>query len=315
MKATVIANSNIAFIKYWGKKDVEQNIPMNQSISMTLDGISTKTTVEFSERFLHDVFILNNQIQTGRKLERVINFINLVRKDNTNAKIVSFNNFPTGAGIASSASGFAALAASLNKALDLEMSDRNLSSLARQGSGSATRSIFGGFVEWQGETAEQLFPEGHWAEIRDLIVILSEEEKKISSRKGMNLTVKKSKHYKTRQKHLPKRIHEVKNAIKKKNFERLAEIIMKDSDDMHKCIEEAGINYLNEKSGEVKKLIKEINKKKIICGYSFDAGPNPHIITLEKHVKEIKKELNKISSKLLIARPGAGVKYTEEHLF
>ena len=320
MKATAIANSNIAFIKYWGKKDQVKNIPMNPSISMTLDdNFSTKTTVEFSDKYTNDILILNNKKQIGNKFERVSIFLDIIRKKSNielKAKVVSVNTFPTASGIASSASGFAALAAASCKALNLEISQNELSGLARQGSGSACRSVYGGFVEWKNESAVQLQNENFWPELRDVVVILSNEEKPISSREAMKLSVEKSKLYQDRIKNIQNPIRLVKSAILKKNFEKLARHIMKDSDSMHECIEETGIKYLNESSLKIKEIICALNKNKIKAAYTFDAGPNAHIITLSKYLDDIKDALKKIQyQKVFISQAGKGIRYTDNHLF
>ncbi|MBN2368398.1 diphosphomevalonate decarboxylase [Candidatus Woesearchaeota archaeon] len=321
-KATAKSSSNIAFVKYWGKKDTEKNIPMNPSISMTLDdNLSTKTTVEFSESYKEDILILNNEPEFGDKLKRVSAFLDIIREksdSNLKAKVVSVNSFPTGSGIASSASGFAALAAASARALELDLSSQELSALARLGSGSASRSIQGGFCEWSGEYAVQLFDENHWPELRDIVVIVSKEEKKISSRDAMKLTVETSSKYKERIENIEKTLEGVRTAIKEKNFPKLAMEIMKDSDNMHACIKDTtpSIDYLNDNSYEIKRLIKELNKEKVIAAYTFDAGPNTHIITTGENAGKITKKLKSLkNTTLIISGVGKGIRYTEKHLF
>ncbi len=321
MKATAIANSNIAFVKYWGKKDILLNIPMNNSISMTLDeNVSTKTTVEFSEKYKIDELILNNERQSGEKLLRVSNFLDLIRKKasiNFKAKVVSVNNFPTAVGIASSASGFAALAAASTKALNLKLNEKELSALARQGSGSASRSIYGGFVEWKEEYAEQIKNETHWPELRDIIVVVSDKEKYMSSREAMKITVDTSALYKKRIQNINFTLFKIKRLIINKEFTMLMEAIMKESDNMHECMADSNpkIVYLNEESKEIKSIIRNINSKNIKAGYTFDAGPNAHIITQDTYVPEIIYALGKYKTNIIISKPGKGIQYTEAHLF
>ena len=320
MKASSIANSNIAFVKYWGKKNSKLNIPMNPSISMTLDEkLSTKTTIEFSEKYSEDIFILNNVKQHGDKSERVSNFLNIIRETahtKLKAKVVSVNSFPTASGLASSASGFAALAAASSSALNLNLTEKELSGLARLGSGSATRSIYGGFVEWEGKYAKQLIDEHHWPQLRDMVVIVSKKEKPLSSREAMQISVKKSTLYRKRINTLTKTLDSVKMAITNKNFPDLAKLIMRDSDNMHACINETGIQYLNDTSENIKQIIKRLNNTQLKAAYSFDAGPNAHIITLEKHIPELRHALSKVSYvKIIVSKPGAGVRLTKKHLF
>lgn len=317
MKATAIANSNIAFVKYWGKKDALFNIPMNPSISMTLDdNFSSTTTVEFSDKYIEDIFILNNEKQIGSKLVRVTDFLDFVRKiakTDEYAKVVSINKFPTASGIASSASGFAALAVTCNYALSLNLTLQQLSGLARQGSGSAARSIYGGFVFWKDEYAVQLKNKDYW-NLRDVVVILSQKEKSVSSREAMQSTVEKSHLYKKRLQNINLTLNNVKAAINTKNFKLLAKDIMKDSDEMHACIQETGLNYLNNDSNNIKNLIKDMNKDKIKAAYTFDAGPNAHIITLQKNLAEIKEALINYDN-IIISKPGHGVRKSNNHLF
>ena len=320
MKTTAIVNSNIAFVKYWGKKNTELNLPMNPSISMTLDeNLSTKTTVEFSKKYKKDIFILNNEEEQGKKLEKVSKFLDIVRKKTKTklkAKVNSINTFPTGSGIASSASGFAALAAASTKALKLDLTKKELSALARLGSGSASRSIFGGFVIWKENYAEQLYDEEYWPELRDIIVIFEKKEKKISSRDGMKLTVETSELYKKRIKEVGPTINRVKHALANKDFSMLMSLIMQDSDNMHNCMKNTipKLEYLNDTSYKIIEKIKSLNQNKIIAGYSFDAGPNAHIITIEENIPILKKELAKFSKSIIISKPGKGIIYSKTHL-
>src|SRR5699024_1032207 len=148
MRATARANSNIALIKYWGKRNEPLILPTNNSLSVTLDGLYTETTVHFQEQLTEDTFMLNNETVSGIPYERVTEFLNLFRsytgKAGLYAQVDSTNHVPTAAGFASSASGFAALAAATAKALNLDLSNEELSKFTRQGSGSACRSVYGG---------------------------------------------------------------------------------------------------------------------------------------------------------------------------
>jgi len=227
------------------------------------------------------------------------------------------NSFPTGVGIASSASGFCALAAAASKSIGLELSNKKLSSLARRGSGSATRSIFGGFVKWESEFASQLYDEDYWYELRDIVVIIDSNEKKISSRIGMTQTIKTSKKYQERLKNINETINNVEEALKNKNFEKLMKFIMIDSDSMHECMRDTtpSLNYMNEQSFKIRQKLIDLNKEKLIAGYTFDAGPNAHIITKEEYVDLIINEMEKFSSNIIVSKPGSGIIYIDKHLF
>ena len=179
--ATAEAGANIALTKYWGNADADLRIPANDSISMTLDRTRTVTTVSFRADLVQDEVEIDGRPLSGPARERVVRHLDLFRRlagTSWRARVVSHNNFPTGAGIASSASGFAALTLACAAALGLDLSGRELSRLARHGSGSAARSIFGGFVLLHtGERDEEAFAEPlhgpDWWEICDLVVVLS----------------------------------------------------------------------------------------------------------------------------------------------
>src|SRR3989344_7712795 len=208
MKATAVAPSNIAFIKYWGKRDEDLRIPLNSSISMNLSNLLTTTTVEFNPDFKKDLIIINDQ-EEGDEGSRVIKHLDRIRKlakIKHKAKVISKNNFPTGTGLSSSASGFAALTLAASKAADLSLSEKELSILARQGSGSACRSIPDGFVEWlDGNTNEtsyavSLYPPSFW-DLSIVVVLAGSEEKSVLTSEGMQL-VKSNSFYPVRLSHI-----------------------------------------------------------------------------------------------------------------
>src|SRR5699024_4276682 len=206
MKATAKAHTNIALIKYWGKRDEDLILPTNNSLSVTLDGFYTETTVELSDAIEKDIFTLDGETVTGVPYDQVTAYIDLFRdytnKQDVRAIVTSTNHVPTAAGFASSASGFAALAAATAKAFDLSLSDAELSRFMRRGSGSACRSVYGGFVEWEmGEEADgsdsyahPIAAQDHW-DIRVAAVVLDAKEKTVSSRVGMKKTVDTSLFY------------------------------------------------------------------------------------------------------------------------
>lgn len=204
MKARVRARANIALIKYWGKADDRLNIPAVGSISVTLDRLWSDTEVEFSDELSADEFLLGGTSRPDQ-LARASNTLDLVRElagVTLPARVSSENNFPTGAGLASSASGFAALSAAATRALGLELTERELSVLARRGSGSAARSIFGGFVEMHAGSAvdgsdsyaEPLLDAAAWPLVV-VIAITGRGEKPVGSRSGMAASAATSPYY------------------------------------------------------------------------------------------------------------------------
>src|SRR5699024_7770145 len=153
MRATAKAHTNIALIKYWGKRNEELILPTNSSLSVTLDGFYTETTVQFKEELERDIFILNEEEISGVPYDKLTNYLELfltyADKKGLFAEVNSINRVPTAAGFASSASGFAALAGATSKALDLNLDDTALSRFTRQDSGSACRSLYAVLVQWE----------------------------------------------------------------------------------------------------------------------------------------------------------------------
>ncbi|MGC8479674.1 MAG: diphosphomevalonate decarboxylase, partial [Candidatus Micrarchaeia archaeon] len=268
---TSIATPNIAFIKYWGKRDYTGlNLPNNSSISMTLNEVvKTKTSVVFSDTFKKDRFFLNGKEEelygkvANEKLAYTGKIISKFRELSgikKNVLVVTENNFPSSAGIASSASGAAALVFALNNALSLNMNNKALSIMARQISGSACRSLFGGIVKWNkgnkpdgsDSYAKQIVDEKFW-NLVDVLVIVDSKEKKISSSVGHEATVKTSTLYKTRPKFAEAGVKIVEEAIIKKDIDMLSRAIMKDSNNMHATMTDTWppILYLNDTSKEI----------------------------------------------------------------
>src|SRR5690625_4049714 len=235
MRSTAKAHTNIALIKYWGKRHEELILPTNNSLSVTLDGFYTETTVHFKDDLERDEFILNDERVSGIPYDQVTQYLDLFReyvgKHQLYAEIQSTNHVPTAAGFASSASGFAALAAATSKALDLSLSDAALSRFMRRGSGSACRSVYGGFVEWEkgkkddgsDSFAIQIAPQNHW-DIRVAAVVLDAKEKQVSSRVGMKRTVDTSLFYDGWLEGIPHDLAEIKAGIMARDFERVGAI-------------------------------------------------------------------------------------------
>ncbi|BBM84382.1 diphosphomevalonate decarboxylase [Candidatus Uabimicrobium amorphum] len=310
--ATYTASANIAVVKYWGKRNEELILPYNNSLSFTMDdNLQTITTVMFSEKFSQDELWLNGKkmdLQKGKKSHVLP--VDLLRKKadiDLPVRIVSKNCFPTGAGFASSASGVAALVCATSKALNLTLSGKELSMLARQGSGSASRSVYGGFVEWlKGDLedgtdsfAQQIAPHDHWPELRNVIAVVETEEKKVSSRHGMKTTTLTSALYEKRLQYLEGVIPKMKEAVLQKDFATFAELTMRESNSMHASMLDTWppIMYLSDGSREVIYMVEDLNAElgKTVAGYTFDAGPNAHIYTTEEYESVIKERLEKIA--------------------
>ena len=296
MKATAIAPANIALIKYWGRKDAKLRLPANPSISMNLSACITTTTVEFSSDFENDV--VTEGFDNRRILDHIDRIRNMAGKKES-VHIVTNNSFPTSAGIASSASGFAALTVAAATALNLQLSEKELSAFARLGSGSASRSIPDGFVKWEGEYAHSLYPPDWW-DLRDIIVILATKAKKISSSVGHD-RAGSSPFFLKRLEALPERIARLETALKTKNFPMLGQVIEEDCLDMHHVMQTQNppLYYWNEETKEVIKTIRGLPA----C-FTIDAGSNVHVICEAKNEENVIRKLRKYQ--LIVNKPALG---------
>ncbi|MBN1406742.1 MAG: diphosphomevalonate decarboxylase [Calditrichaceae bacterium] len=303
MKATAIAHSNIALVKYWGKRNGALNLPAVGSISITLDALSTTTNVEFVPGLNKDQLFLNDIQVEGKEQIRVQNFMNLVRRESgikNYTVIKSGNNFPTAAGLASSASAFAALALAGTTAAGLKVTKKDLTILARIGSGSAARSIFGGFVEMHkgiykngsDAFAEPLADENYW-DLRVLIAVTSESKKKIGSTDGMTQSKKTSPYYRNWIAASPKDLSGMRAAIKQKNFTKLGEISEFSCLKMHALAlaTTPALIYWNGTTVDGMHLIRELRGKGSEVYFTIDAGPQLKAICQAKDEHKIKREL------------------------
>jgi len=313
--ATAIAHPNIAFIKYWGNKDEFLRIPLNSSLSMNLDNLFTRTQVEFDPRIHSDSLIINREQCYGPSFDRLSKFLDILReksKKEIYAKVISENNFPTAAGIASSASAFAALTLAAVNALGLNLSEKELSQLARRGSGSASRSIPEGFVEWQAGNNDQdsfsfsIAPPSHW-DLVDCITIVQSIPKKVSSTEGHRLA-NTSILQEIRVKDSNRRLEICKKAIINKDFEKFAQIIELDSNLMHAVMmtSQPPLFYWEPISLEIMRAVTDWRSQGIPVCYTIDAGPNIHVICTSGLAEKIKLDLLKIDGVIDVLLSGVG---------
>jgi len=306
-KTTAVAHSNIALIKYWGKSNQQLNISAVDSISITLKELYTKTTISESKESDNNSFFLDNKPANEMQLDKVLKFLKLINQKkefSTAFRIDSENNFPTGAGLASSASGFAALTLAATHAAGLKLSKSQLSVLARQGSGSAARSIFGGFVHMhrgkdkngKDAVAEQLYDENYW-DLRLIILVTSTKEKDIGSTEGMNLTAKTSPYYDSWIQSTNNDIGEMKNAIVKKDFDKVGELAEFSCLKMHALAMSAnpGIIYWNENTVKLINKVRELRKKGFGVFFTIDAGPQVKVLCLPSDVEKVQKDFENVS--------------------
>jgi len=309
--ATASAPVNIATLKYWGKRDTALNLPTNSSMSVTLaqDDLRATTTARAGAEFGADALFLNGKAEAiGKRTQQVLAALRAARAEVERAdasaapladlplQIVSNNNFPTAAGLASSAAGFAALVKAVALLYALPQSPSELSVLARQGSGSACRSMFGGYVAWEmgaradgsDSRAVEIAPVQHWPEMRALILVVSAEKKDVSSTAGMQVTVHTSSLFQERVRNVvPRRFDEMAESIRARDFATFADLTMRDSNQFHAvCLDSSPpIFYMNDVSRAAIRTVEQINERagRPIAAYTFDAGPNCVIYYLEEN--------------------------------
>lgn len=319
MKATAVAPTNIAFTKYWGRKDEILRLPENGSVSMCLSNLLTTTTVVFSEKYKKDQVIINGGGLEKDEDGRIIKHLDKIRKLKNlsyKAKVVSNNNFPSGTGLSSSASGFAALTLAAASAAGLNLSEKELSILARQGSGSACRSIPSGFVEWiDGNTsktsyAKTIFTANYWA-IADVVAIVSEGKKEISSSEGQK-AVSSSPFMKVRKSHMKRKNNLVKKLIKEKNFKEFGELLEAEALELHTIMltQTPALIYWTPGTLRIMKLVSHWRTEGLPVYFTINTGQDIHLICETKNIQKVKNRLKKLDfvKEIIVNYPGEGAR-------
>lgn len=325
MKATAIAPSNIAFIKYWGKKDEVLRLPENGSISMNLSNLLTTTTVEFCSDLKEDT-VTYNGTQEEVVGSRVVKHLDRIRKlanIHTKAKVVTKNNFPTGTGLSSSASGFAALSAAGAKAAGLNLSQKELSTLARQGSGSACRSIPDGITEWlDGDTSDtsyavSIFPPDHW-DIADVVAVVSTEKKDIPTTAGMKKAVS-SPFFPVRLSRIKAKLEQMKKLIEQKKFTEFGELVESEALELHAIMLTSipSLMYWLPGTLRIMKLTRKWRAEGLEVYFTVNTGQDIHLIVEQKSVTSLTKKLKEVPEvfDMIVNKPSEGARLTAEHLF
>ncbi len=314
--ATVFAPSNIALCKYWGKRDSALNLPINASLSISLGNLGTTTTLRPSETGC-DSLTLNGKVlsDSDKFFTKVFAFIDLFRRAQPlPIAVETVNNIPTAAGLASSASGFGALMLAINEFFQLNLPNRVLSAFARMGSGSASRSLYHGFVEWhKGEQADGMdsFAEpidsGVWSDFRVGVIEISAAEKKIQSREGMNRTVSTSWLYPRWEAQAQHDFDALRNAIVARDFERLGEVAEHNAMSMHATMISSWppIVYWQPESVAAMHAVWALRERGIPVYFTMDAGPNVKVLFLAEHEKAIVEALRVDGLAMLVVAPFA----------
>jgi diphosphomevalonate decarboxylase len=325
-KATAIAHPNIAFIKYWGNRDDELRLPANSSLSMNLGDLHTTTTVAFEEGLQQDEVTIDGQPAGEAARGRVSTHLDLVRRQaglRAPARVVSRSNFPAGVGIASSASAFAALTLAACAAAGLDLTEAELSALARRGSGSACRSLPGGYTKWmmgRGNAtsfAHSIAPASHW-ELRDLVVVVSREHKAVGSSRGHGLAVSSPLHA-ARLLAVPALLAACKRALLARDLEAMGILIEEDAVMMHAVMmtSRPALYYWAPATIGVIQAVQSWRAGGLPVYFTIDAGPNAHLICEAGNAAQVESRARTLPDVLdvLASGPGGPARLVEDHLF
>jgi diphosphomevalonate decarboxylase len=324
-KASAVANPNIAFIKYWGKIDEKLNLPANRSVSMNLAALTTVTTVEFRPGLRVDTVTINDRPADGQAVDRVSRHLDWVRSlsgTSMRACVVSRNDFPVGAGLASSSSAFAALSLAATQAAGLELSERDLSRLARLGSGSACRSVPAGFCLWEGDSdetsyARQVAQPGHW-DLADVIAIVDLGHKEVGSQEGHALAPTSPLH-EARLAAVPGWLRVVLEGVDHRDLAAMGSSLETEALAMHGVMMTSMPSLLYWTAGTVTVLeaVRNWRRGGLEVYFTLDAGPNVHCLCEAKDAPEVKSRLRNLEGveDVLVSGVGEGVRLVAYHLF
>ena len=320
MASFALAHTNLALVKYWGKEDEKLRLPSAPSLSLTLNAFYTKTKLSLSKE---NKFVLDGREEKGEEAQRVFSFLSsllsLFHLPPSRFFIESQNFVPKSAGFASSASAFCALAAAFSKEMGLCLSKRELSVASRLGSGSAARSVYGGFVLWkEGESSMESFAvpieEKPSMPLSVLFLSFGEKKKEISSSEGMKLS-KSSPFFQIWREECRKACKEAEKAIKDDSFESLGEISERNACQMHALTLSCGFSYLSQLSLRALSLAKELREEGVPCYWSCDAGSNCALLCRKEDLDIVRKRAEKVfanSVTCFSAGPGNGVEAWSE---
>jgi diphosphomevalonate decarboxylase len=308
VKATAVAHPNIALVKYWGKRDERLILPHQSSLSVTLGPLSVTTTVEWGAAADH--VEIGGEEARGSEAARVIATLDLLRAEKPSlgrARVISRGDFPKAAGLASSAAGFAALAVAARAAGGWARDFRAESILARQGSGSACRSIQGGVCVWhRGEKPDGsdsfATQEAQWPELRLLVAMVSREEKEVKSRDGMRSAVETSPYYAAWTKDAEAEIPRALEAIRRKDLQAIGELAERNAWRMHatSLAADPPLCYLKPQTLEVIAKLAALRRDGVPAYFTLDAGPNPVVLTDEKHEAAVEQALVKLGASSVV---------------
>jgi diphosphomevalonate decarboxylase len=317
-EAAAVAHPNFALSKYWGKRSGPGNFPAVPSLSFTVAGLSTRTHVRFDASRTVDRVIIGGAEAAAGARARVVDLLDRVRRaagEGRAAEVVSESDFPTSSGLASSASGFAALALASVRAVGLDWDASQVSDLARQSSASAARSIFGGFVELDagavGATENDLLAArpvasaGHLP-LAVLIGIATDQPKAVGSSDGMRATMDRSPYARAWLEHAPVLHARLREALLSRDFVRVGELAEGSALAMHACAIAAGIVYWNAATVEALATVRGLRREGVAAYATIDAGPHVKVLVRPADAEPVERALQATSGVRRVLRGSVG---------
>jgi diphosphomevalonate decarboxylase len=309
-EAVAVAHPNIALSKYWGKRAGEGNVPAVPSLSVTLEGMTTRTRLRWDERLAEDRFVLDGAERSPAEAPRVFALLDELRRVlgvDARADVVSGNDFPTASGLASSASGFAALALAGVRASGSSWPAERVADLARRGSASAARSLFGGFVELEGTTVRPIAPADHLPLVV-LVCVTTEGPKAIGSSEGMRTTLEKSPYARAWLETAPRVHAELKVALLAREFPRVGELAEASALAMHASAIAAGVVYWNGATLAALEAVRALRAAGTAAYATIDAGPHVKVLVQPGDAVAVGAAMRRVPGvlRVLEARPGQG---------
>lgn len=325
MRATALACANIALAKYWGKSDRAHNLPAVPSVSLTLDALVTETVVELMPESRVDEVSLDGALREGDEARKIVSVLERFRARagrRERARVVSVNRFPTASGLASSASGFAALAGAAAGAYGLSVTDEELSAEARRGSASAARSVFGGWVELPAGTvgeeslsARCLFGPEYW-DVTLVVAVVTRAQKSVGSRDAMVHTAQTSPYWAAWLGCSPGYARQVRDGISRRDLEAVGRAMEASTMAMHACAWAAvpAVRYVRGVTVDVLDTVMALRTAGVGAWATMDAGPHVKVLCLAEDSQRVTEALSAVPGVIdtLIARPGPGVRVTVE---
>lgn len=320
--ATVRAYADIALIKYWGKQDEILRLPVNDSLAISLEALSTTTKVTFDDALEADQVAIGGQEfeKDSKQSSRVVKHLDRIRAragEQRHARVESKNTFPSDTGLSSSGSAFAALTMAATKALGQNLSTKQLSILARQGSGSACRSVTGGIVQWfkgsdsDSSYSKTVFAHDYW-DLRDVIAMVSDQTKLVSSTAGHKLAPT-SPLFKARLGHVEDRLAQVKKAIKAKDFQALGEAVEEECFEFHAIAMTSRPSLFLWLPGSVAvfQAVRALREQGVPAYATVNTGHNIQVLTLPEYERKVARALKATPGvkNILRSKISAGPKY------